>query len=94
MDSRTTFDTDASLEEVYRYFDGELVAGGWQQTSNETEDDEIEAEYVRDGRELEFELERDDGRYELEIDIDGDNTSYDEDNGNGDGDEGDDGSDE
>lgn len=87
LDSRTSFNTDASLEEVYGYFNGELVDQGWQQTSIETEDDEIEAEYVRDGRELEFELERDDGRYELEIDVDGDNTGYDEDNGAGDDDD-------
>ncbi len=90
LDSRTGFDTDASLEEVYGYFDGELVAGGWRRTNNETEDDEIEAKYVREGRELEFELERDDGRYELEIDIGGDNTGYDEDNGAGDDDNDDD----
>lgn len=87
-DSRTLFDTDAPLSEVYAYFDGELVAQGWQRTELETDDDEIEAEYVRAGRELEFELEREDsGRYELEIDIDGDNDSYDQDNGPGDDDD-------
>ena len=90
-DTRTIFETDASLQEVYVYFDAQLTAQGWQQTSIENDDDEIEADYTREGCELEFELERDDGRYELEIDIDGDNTDYDQDNGVGDEDDGDDG---
>ncbi len=91
VDTRTRFGSDASLQEVYSYFDGQLTAQGWGQTSIENEDDEVEAEYTREGRELEFELERDDGGFELEIDIGGDNASYDQDNGAGD-DDSDDGS--
>lgn len=79
LDTRTTFAADASLDEVYSYFDGQLTAQGWQQTTTERDDDEIEAEYTRDGRELELELERDDNGFELEIDIDGDNADYDTD---------------
>lgn len=86
VDSRTRFSSDASMQVVYSYFDGQLTAQGWVQTSTEAEDDEVEAEYTCEGRELELE----DGSFELEIDIDGDNASYDEDNGAGDDDSGDD----
>lgn len=79
LDTRTTFTADASLEEVYNHFDGQLTAQGWRRTTTERDDDEIEAEYVREGRELELELERDGGGFELEIDIDGDNADYDAD---------------
>lgn len=94
LDTRVRFSADAPLQEVYDFFNGELTAQGWRQTDIEVEDGEIEADYVRDGRELELELERDDGGFELEIDIDGDNTGYDEDNGVGDDDDGDDGDDD
>lgn len=90
-DTRTRFQTDASLDEVYSHFHGELTAQGWQRTSLER-DDEVEAGYAREGRTLEFELESDDGGFELEIDIDSDNDSYDEDDD--DGDDGDDGDDQ
>lgn len=79
LDTRSVFFADSSLGEVYRHFHGELVAQGWRRTDLETEDDEIEADYSRGERLLEFELERDDGGFELEIDIDGDNTGYDDD---------------
>ncbi len=91
LDTRTTFTTDATPDEVYSYFDGELTAQGWQQTTIERDDDEIEADYTRDGRQLELELERDDGGFELEIDIDGDNADYDADDGDDDSDDSDDG---
>ena len=92
LDTRTRFAADATLREVYDFFNGELNAQGWRQTEIETDDDEIEADYVREGRELEFELEReDDGSFELEIDIDRDNARYNEDDGDdGDDDDGDD----
>jgi len=93
LDTRTRFSADATLQQVYDFFNGELSAQGWQQTEIEIEDDEIESGYVREGRELELELERDDGGFELEIDIDGDNAGFDEDNGVGDGDD-DDGDDD
>lgn len=88
LDTRTTFTADATLDEVYRHFDGQLTAQGWQQTAIERDDGEIEAEYVREDRELEFELERDDGGFELELDIDGDNADYDADDGDDDSDDG------
>jgi len=92
LDTRVRFATDATLEEVYTYFDGELSAQGWQRTGLETDDDEIEADYAREGRELELELEReDDGGFEVEIDIDRDNAAYNEDDDDDDGDDGDDG---
>lgn len=92
LDTRARFSADASLQEVYEHFNGELAAQGWQQTATEVDDDETEATYSREGRVLEFELERDDGGFELEIDIDGDNTGYDQDNGDDDdtGNDGDD----
>jgi hypothetical protein len=70
-----------------------LTAQGWRQTDIEVEDDDIEADYVRDGRTLEFELEQEGGGFELEIDIGGDNAGYDEDNGVGDDDDSDGGDD-
>lgn len=88
LDTRTTFAADASLGEVYDYFHAQLTGQGWMRTTLENDDDEVEADYSREGRELEFELERDDGGFELEIDIDGDNSVYDEDNGPGDDDNG------
>jgi hypothetical protein len=87
LDTRTFFESDASLGEIYDHFHTQLTAQGWQRTDLETDDDEIEPEYRRDGRELELELERDDGGFELEIDIDRDNSSYDQDNGAGDDDD-------
>lgn len=94
LDTRTTFSADASLQEVYSYFDGQLTSGGWQRTNLEQDDDEIEADYSREGRTLELELEQDDGGFELEVDIDGDNAGYDEDDDqNDDGPSDDDGDD-
>ena len=70
-DSETVFEADASLRAVYRHVDDQLAARGWRRTSFEVESDEIEAEYVRDGVELELELERDAGNvFELELDVD------------------------
>ena len=70
-DSETTFEANASVRSVYRHFHEQLVARGWRRVSFEVESDEIEAEYARDGRELELELEREDGSvFELELDVD------------------------
>lgn len=93
-DTRTTFAADASLPEVYEHFHSQLTAQGWGRTDLEQDDDEVEADYRREGQELELELERDDGGFELEIDIGADNSGYDEDNGPGDDDSGDDGDDD
>ncbi|ADI14227.1 hypothetical protein [Truepera radiovictrix] len=73
LDTTVRFSAEASLEEVYAFFHDELTALGWERTDLETSDDEIEATYRREGRELEFELERDNGRYVLELDVDRDN---------------------
>ena len=71
LDSEVYFQADASPQELFEFYDAELVALGWQRTELE-EDDEIEAAYTRDGRELEVELERDDGGFKLELDVDRD----------------------
>ena len=98
LDTKTTFSTDASLQQVYSHFDGQLTAQGWQQTSIENEDEEIEAEYTREGRGARSSSwSAMTEAFELKIDIDGDNADYDQDNGTGDGDDddgGDDGSDD
>ena len=70
-DSEVHFEADASLQELFEFYDVELVALGWQRTDLEG-DDEIEAAYERDGRELDVELERDDGGFKLELDVDRD----------------------
>jgi hypothetical protein len=70
-DSETTFTTSAGLGDVYEHFHAQLIADGWRRTDLEVDDDEIEAEYRRDGLSFELELERDGrNRYELEIDFD------------------------
>ena len=103
-DTRVTFFVNASLEDVYAFFHGELTGSGWQRTDLEAEPSEIEADYAQGAQVLEFELEVAlDGVFELEVDLGGDNAEYDEDNGSGDedddsdddssgGDNGDDGS--
>ena len=70
-DSETTFTTSARLRDVYEHFHAQLIADGWRRTDLEVEDDEIEAEYRRDGLSFELELERDGrDRFDLEIDFD------------------------
>ena len=70
-DSETTFTASARLRDVYEHFHAQLIADGWRRTDLEVDDDEIEAEYRRDGLTFELELERDGrDRYELEIDFD------------------------
>ncbi len=70
-DSETAFTTSARLRDVYEHFHAQLIADGWRRIDLEVDDDEIEAEYRRDGRSFELELERDGrDRYELEIDFD------------------------
>ncbi len=70
-DSETLFGVSASLQVVYRHFHDQLVASGWRRVSLEIESDEIEAQYVRAGLELELELEREGpDLYELELDVD------------------------
>lgn len=79
IDSITRFQTDNSLQEVFEHFNAELLAGGWQQTDIEMDDDEIEAEYAREWRELELDLDVDDGGYKLKVDFE-DNDRYDDSN--------------
>ena len=70
-DSKTRFITSARLRDVYEHFHDQLTRAGWRRTSLEVDDDEIEAEYRRDGVSFELELERDGrDRFELEIDFD------------------------
>lgn len=62
------FDHPANdVEEVFAYYDGHLQDLGWTQTEiDDGDDDEMEAEYVKDGVHLEVEVE-DDGEVELEF---------------------------
>ena len=89
-DTRTYFETDVPITTVYEHFHTQLGTQGWQRTNLENDDDEVEADYVREGRELELELEREANRYELEIDIDRNNGSYDLDDNDDDGNDSDD----
>ena len=70
-DSETRFTTSARLRDVFDHFHDQLTRDGWRRTALEMDDDEIEAEYRRNGVSFELELERD-GRdgFELEIDFD------------------------
>lgn len=70
LDSEVYFQADASLQELYEFYDAELVALGWQRTELE-KGDEIEAAYTREGRELDVELEQDGGSFKLDVDRDG-----------------------
>ncbi len=57
----------SSVEAIFAYYDGHLQDLGWKQTEvDDGDDDEMEAEYVRDGVHLELEVE-DDGEVELEF---------------------------
>lgn len=70
-DSETRFTTSARLRDVYEHFHEQLLRDGWRRVDLDVDDDEIEAEYRRDGLSFELELERDGrDRYELEIDFD------------------------
>lgn len=72
LDSEVYFRADAELQALFDFYDGELAALGWARTELEREDDEVEAVYTREGRELDFELEQDDGGFRLELDVDRD----------------------
>lgn len=70
-DSETRFESAGSLQQVYGFFHNFLTQAGWQRVDLEEDGDEIEADYVRGGVELELELEHEGGNiYKLEIDID------------------------
>jgi hypothetical protein len=70
-DSETRFTTSARLRDVYAHFHDQLTRDGWRRTNLEIDDDEVEAEYRRDGVSFELELERDGrDRFKLEIDFD------------------------
>ena len=70
-DSETTFTTSARLRDIYEHFHAQLIRDGWRRIDLDVDDDEIEAEYRRDGLSFELEIERDGrDRYDLEIDFD------------------------
>ena len=70
-DSETRFTTSARLRDVYAHIHDQLTRDGWRRTNLEIDDDEVEAEYRRDGVSFELELERDGrDRFKLEIDFD------------------------
>jgi hypothetical protein len=60
----------ADYERVFDFYDAALRAQGWQRVSVEREAGEIEADYRRDGFDLELEVELEDGnRTEVDIEI-------------------------
>lgn len=70
-DSETRFTVTARLRDVYEHLHDQLTRDGWRRTALEMDDEEVEAEYRRNGASFELELERDDrDRFELEIDVD------------------------
>lgn len=71
-ESLTTFETGASLDDVYGYFHSQLTRRGWQRHGFEQKPNKVEADYRRRGEQLEFELQRHgrSGRYSLELKLD------------------------
>lgn len=70
--SKTTFETGASLAEVYTHFHGQLSARGWRRQELDSKPNQVKAEYARSGEELELKLNREgrSGRYKLELKLD------------------------
>lgn len=62
-----------TVQEAYDFHHDALADMGWMHIEGETEWDEIEADYfVKDGVELELEVEEDDGRVVMEMELDED----------------------
>lgn len=61
----------SDVQAVFAYYDAALVGLGFTQTSLDSGDDEVEAEYSNaDGLDVDLEIERDDGRVQVDLDID------------------------
>ena len=83
-DTEVRFRSTDSLESVFDFFDRELTEDGWQRTELDRDDDRIEARYVRDGRRVKVEVEREDTNlYVLEVDLDDDGRRRDRDDADG-----------
>ncbi len=67
-DFKTKYDSP-DLEAIFAHYDSLLTNLGWQRSKLERDDDEIEANYRKDGVKLELELELDDDKVEVEIEI-------------------------
>ena len=70
--STTTFETRASLENVFDHFDRQLASQGWRRTELEMRPNRVEAEYEGGDDEVELKLNRqgNSGRYRLDIEFD------------------------
>lgn len=71
--SETTFETRASLADVFDHFDRQLARQGWRRDDTDFGPNRVEAEYRRRGDgEIELSLNRrgNSGSYHLEIDFD------------------------
>lgn len=68
----TEFDFDTTdWEAVYAFYDADLQAQGWQKVSEDIESGDVDAEYAKDGLELDLSVDLEDGNYvEVQIDID------------------------
>ena len=69
-DVEVEYDT-SDVGAVFDYYNAELVAMGFTQSSIDRDDEEVEAEYTNAaGLDVDIEVERDDGRVEVDLDID------------------------
>lgn len=70
--SKTTFETEASLDAVYSHFHSQLANQGWQRRELESKPNRVEAEYTRrdEGLELKLNREGQSGRYRLDLELD------------------------
>lgn len=58
------------VQGVFDHYDAALAGLGFTRTSLETDNDEIEARYSREGVTIELEVELDDGRTQVDFDLD------------------------
>lgn len=57
-------------EAIYGFYDQDILAQGWQKVDEEIESGDYDADYIKDGLELDLSVDLEDGQVEVEIDID------------------------
>lgn len=67
-DFKSKYDS-SDIEAIFSHYDNLLTNLGWQRSKLERDDNEIEADYRKDGVKLELELEQDDDKIEVEIEV-------------------------
>ncbi len=67
-DFNIDYDT-SDLDAIFAHYDAALASLGWSRSDLEREDDEIEADYRKNGVELELEVSLDDGEVEVDIEL-------------------------